>query len=437
MPIITSHALFAEQYASYRAKPLRLSDAPHPAFNSPSLTDLIAQVCGKVLATEPALVADVAAGRVERVILENLIQKAADQESLRAGYYSADLRQQAMDFLFGYGPLQEFVDDPEITDIDGTGPAEFTIKRHGVRQAVAVSFGNERTYDTFCRLLIIRQGGQINENDSHSRVTDERFRLRINVTVPPRSATVPTVCIRKHRAVALNLQQLAGIGMFPADLIPQLEAICKSDQSVLICGKGASGKTTLLRSMIKAMPILERILIAESDSEIYPEKPYCLVQRIRKHHEGGRPVSLRDLVADGLTMSLDTYCIGEIVGDEALEFIRAAYSGHRCLATTHAESGQDALARLLSLARPATQGESETSLKSMLTKGVDIVIYLKNFQIQELLAVQSGLDQEGHYEMVELWSNPAAKTGNFATDQFAEPLVPGAGKPDVCLRTMC
>ena len=371
------------------------------------------------------------------MILENLIQKTADQESLRAGYYSADLRQQAMDFLFGYGPLQEFVDDPDITDIDGTGPAEFTIKRHGVRQAVAVSFGNEKTYDTFCRLLIIRQGGQINENDSHSRVTDERFRLRINVTVPPRSATVPTVCIRKHRAVALNLQQLAGLGMFPADLIPQLEAICKSDQSILICGKGASGKTTLLRAMIKAMPILERILIAESDSEIYPEKPYCLIQRIRKHHEGGRPVSLRDLVADGLTMSLDTYCIGEIVSDEALEFIRAAYSGHRCLATTHAESGQDALARLLSLARPATQGESEISLKSMLAKGVDIVIYLKNFQIQELLAVQSGLNQEGQHEMVELWANPAAKTGNLTADQFVEPLVPGPGKPDVCLRTMC
>jgi pilus assembly protein CpaF len=426
MPIITSHTLFAEQYASCRARPLQLNDAPHPAFNPPSLVDLVAQVCGKVLATQPALVADVAAGRVERMILENLIQRTADQESLRAGYYAADLRQQAMDFLFGYGPLQEYVEDPEVTDIDGTGPAEFTIKRRGVREPIAVSFGNERTYDTFCRLLVIRQGGQINENDSHCRVTDHRYRLRINVTVPPRSVTVPTVCIRKHRPVSYTLPQLADQGMFPADVLPVLEQICQSDQSFLICGKGASGKTTLLRAMIKAMPPLERILVAESDSEIFPEKPYCLTQRIRKHHEGGRAVTLRDLVADGLTMSLDTYCIGEIVGDEALEFIRAAYSGHRCLATTHAESAADALDRLLSLARPATRGESEHSLRQMLVKGVDIVFHLKNFQLQEILAIGSGLDREGKYEMVTLWPNEATTARDATVDKLALPLVPGS-----------
>ncbi len=297
----------------FRAQPLRVAETPDFAYNAPSLVDLIALVCSKVLATEPALVADVAAGRIERTVLENLIQRTADQESLKAGYYAADFRQQAMDFLFGYGPLQDYVEDPFVTDIDGTGPCEFTIKRQGVRQPIDIRFGSDKTYETFCRLLIIRQGGQINENDSHCRVTDERYRLRINVTVPPRSATVSTVCIRKHRAVALTLEELASAGMFPESALNLLETIATSDQSLLICGKGASGKTTLLRAMIKSMPKLERILIAESDSEIFPEKPYCLVQRIRKAHEGGRPVSLRDLVADGLTMSLDTYCIGEML----------------------------------------------------------------------------------------------------------------------------
>lgn len=388
------------------------------------MTDLIAQVSASVLASEPALVSEVAAGKIERSVLENLIQKTADQESLRAGYYATELRQQTMDFLFGYGPLQEYVDDPDVTDIDGTGPSEFTIKHHGQRAPIPVRFNSDRAYDTFCRLLIIRQGGQINDNDSHCRVTDERYRLRINVTVPPRSATVPTVCIRKHRSIAYNLEQLATLGMFPPDTVPLLKAISSSDQSFLICGKGASGKTTLLRAMIKAMPLLERVLVAESDSEIYPEKPYCLIHRIRKGHEGGLPVTLRDLVADGLTMSLDTYCIGEIVGDEALEFIKAAYSGHRCLATTHAESGRDALERLLSLARPATSGESETSLRAMLAKGVDTVLYLKNFRLEEIWTVTSSQDREEQYEMDRIWPQPAAKTGNPSADQFAEPLEP-------------
>lgn len=354
---------------------------------------------------------------MDRTILENLIQRTADQESLKAGYYAADFRQQAMDFLFGYGPLQDYVEDPDVTDIDGTGPGEFTIKRSGVREPIDIRFGSEKTYDTFCRLLIIRQGGQINENDSHCRVTDERYRLRINVTVPPRSVTVPTVCIRKHRAVAMTLEELAVAGMFPISALPILKTICHSDQSLIICGKGASGKTTLLRALIKAMPKLERILIAESDSEIFPEKPYCLVQRIRKSHEGGRPISLRDLVADGLTMSLDTYCIGEIVGDEALEYIRAAYSGHRCLATTHAESGLDALDRLLSLARPAAIGDSEQNLRSLLAKGVDTILYLKNFRLVEIWSVQPQLSPEGHYVMEEIWHHSTATPGDIAADE--------------------
>ncbi len=40
-------------------------------------------------------------------------------------------------------------------------------------------------------------------------------------------------------------------------------------------------------------------------------------------------VTLRDLVKDGLTMSLDTYCIGEIVGVDAGEFLQGAVTGHR------------------------------------------------------------------------------------------------------------
>ncbi len=394
----------------------------------PSLMDLVALVCSKILATDPGLVADVAAGRVERPVLEAMIQKTADQESLRAGFFAADLQQQAMDFLFGYGPLQEWVEDDAVTDIDGTGPQEFTIKKNGRREPIEVSFGQSRTYDTFCRLLIIRQGGVINENDSHCRVTDERFHLRINVTVPPRSVTGPTVCIRKHRRQAWLLPELASLGMFPPDVAGLLTALSQSDQSILICGKGASGKTTLLRAIIQAMPRLERVLIAESDSEIYPEKPYCLIQRIKRRHEGGRPVTLRDLVADGLTMSLDTYCIGEIVGEEAMEFIRAAFSGHRCLATTHAESAGDALDRLLSLARPAGSGDSERSLKKMLASGIDYIIYLKNFRIVELLQVGRYLEGEDRYEMARIWPPESPAPGNAAIDKPAVPLVPGPGE---------
>ena len=100
-------------------------------------------------------------------------------------------------------------------------------------------------------------------------------------------------------------------------------------------------------------------MVVEADAEIYPDKPYCIQQRIKKENEGGRSVTLRDLIKDGLTMSLDTYCIGEIVGDEAWEFVKASFTGHRGIATIHSESAEDTFSRLLILSKGANVRESE------------------------------------------------------------------------------
>ena len=111
------------------------------------------------------------------------------------------------------------------------------------------------------------------------------------------------------------------------------------------------------------MPEMERVLIAESDSEIYPNKPYCIQHRVKKKNEGGVEMTLQDLIRDGLTMSLDTFCIGEIVGNEAWDFIKAAFSGHRSVATVHSESASGVFDRLMSLARREGCAHSERTVK--------------------------------------------------------------------------
>ena len=47
-----------------------------------------------------------------------------------------------------------------------------------------------------------------------------------------------------------------------------------------------------MRAFINVLPEMERVLIVESDAELYPDKPYCIEQRIKKQNEGGRPVTL-------------------------------------------------------------------------------------------------------------------------------------------------
>ena len=348
---------------------------------------IVSGITNDILKECPELVADVSAGRADRSVLETAVIKDIDQRRYHFGIFRDELIHKVFDFMFGYGELQPYVEEEDITDIDGTRYNQFVIRRHGVRSKIPVHFGNEKIFDTYCKLIAIRNGGILNENDSHCRITDEKYRLRINVSVKPRNIAGPAISIRKHRKVSYTIDDLKGLGMLDDELAGLLRKLSQTDASILFCGKGAAGKTTLMRAFVNILPEMERVLIAESDAEIYPDKPYCIEQRIKKQNEGGRPVTLKDLVKDGLTMSLDTYCVGEITGDEAWDFVKAAFSGHRGLATTHSESASDAFARLLTLSKGANIGESEKTIKEMLGKSINIIFYLKEFKVVEVLEV--------------------------------------------------
>lgn len=376
------------QVATHNKFILRCAERNSFSADAGDINTFVSNVTFNILRDSPGLVADVASGKVDRGVLETAVIKDIDRHKYHLGLYREELVRKVFDFMFGYGELQSYVEDEDITDIDGTRYDEFVIKRNGLRFKIPVNLGSEKIFDTYCKLIAIRNGGILNENDSHCRVTDEKYRLRINVSIKPRNISGPTISMRKHRITSLSFDDLIDCGMINEEIYSFMHNLASTDATVLFCGKGAAGKTTLLRAFINALPEMERVLIAESDPEIYPDKPYCIEQRIKKQNEGGRPVTLRDLVRDGLTMSLDSYCIGEIVGDEALEYVKAAFTGHRAMATTHSESAEDAFGRLLTLCKSANTGESEKTIKEMMAKGIDVIFYLKSFKVVDVLEVQ-------------------------------------------------
>lgn len=351
------------------------------------LMDVISNITFNILMESPELVADVANGVVDRKILETAIIKDIDKNKYHYGIFRNELIKKVLDFMFGYGELQQYIENEEITDIDGTKHNEFVIKEKGIRKKVDVNFGDEKIFDTYCKLIAIRNGGILNENDSHCRVTDEERRLRINVSIRPRNVSGPAISVRKHRLKSYNLNDLVKLDMMDNQIKDLMKKLALSNATVIFAGRGAAGKTTLMRAFTNSLPEMERVLVVESDSEIYPDKPYCIEQRIKKQNEGGRPVTLRDLVRDGLTMSLDSYCIGEITGDEAWEFVKASFTGHRGITTIHAESAEDTFSRLLILSKGANIQESEKTIKEMMAKSIDVIFYLKSFKVVDVFEV--------------------------------------------------
>ena len=353
---------------------------------------LVNKLLDEILVEYSELISDIENKKVPASVLKLEIEKKVSKE--KGIFDSESVKKLLFDTLYGYGNLQALVMDDDISDIDIPRFNYILIKRKGIIEKSALVFASEEEFERLCKLLIIRHGGIINEVDNHCRVSDKVNFLRINVSIPPRNAYGTSMNIRKHKPLAYSFETLVELGFLDQNSKKMLINMNRNKSNFIICGKGASGKTTLLRTMIENGDEYERVLICESDVELYPQKPNTIVQYIKKNQLGGKRVTLSDLIKEGLTMSLDSYCIGEIVGHEAWDFIKAGYSDHRVMATLHASSSEDALDRLMLLSENDTRINPEKMMQ-LIGKAVQYIIYVNRFKVQEIWRIL-GYDNNVH-----------------------------------------
>jgi len=349
------------------------------------LSNILSQLQDEIILRFSDLIADVEQGKVSEHVLKDEIEKLLMQHK---GWFNIDqIKMQLFNQLFGYGILQQHIEDQSISDIDVLKYNYALVKRNGIWERVDCTFASDREFERFCKLIIIRNGGMLNDADSHCRVSDSKFRLRINASIPPRNVFGSTLNIRKHRMSQLDLKALVGLNLLTSEQCSLIQQYNKEKRSVLICGKGGAGKTTLLSGILSNVDEMERVLICESDVEIYPQGPNMISQTIKKDYLGGISRKLSHLIQDGLTMSLDTYCVGEIIGEEAWELIQAGLTDHRILATIHASSCEDVIYRILGLIDQKS-GKSTDLVIEMICRSIEIIIYVNQFKIKEIVQIQ-------------------------------------------------
>lgn len=337
--------------------------------------NIVDEVTWKMIKEHSKLIVSIEEKKAPREVLEKEIIQYLD-ETFSYHIDRNTIIKKVMNYMFGYGVIQSLIEDEDISDIDICRFDFIMIKKNGHKQVIPLKFENEEVFTRFAKLVVIRLGGVINDNDAHARVADEKYRLRINVSITPRNLTGTTMIIRKHRLKAYSLNELIELDMLNEMMSECLSRIMKVNSRILIVGKGGSGKTTLLRTLLREVPYTERFLVCETEAEIFPESQNFIVQKVQKKSDS-TVVSLRTLIRDGLTMSLDGYCIGEIIGDELNEFIKAGYTDHRIIGTFHAKGVEEAFIRMKKII--------ENTELNYLYNAFDIIIYIKKFKIYSIV----------------------------------------------------
>lgn len=365
MSLIRSHQVKITEHNTYQP---RLS------------VEVIKEIVTYIINKHASLIVDIETNHANPDLLYQEITKYLN-DTKQYHMNGDEVMKDVWDYMFGYGILQPLIDDEDITDIDVCRYNFILIKKHGYKEIAQIQFSDEVEFTNFCKLIVIRNGGVINQNDCHARISDQNHRLRINVSIAPRNVIGTSMTIRKHRKKAYSLDDLTYLNMMDEATAKLLKHLMKVSSRLVIVGKGASGKTTLLRALIDEISLTERFLVCESESELYPENPNFIVQKVEEKSQ--KKTHLMELIRDGLTMSLDGYCIGELVGEEVSEFVKAGYTDHRILGTLHALSVEETIPRMSSMF-----GKNQMdNLEAFISKSIDIIIYIKRFKIMTIAEV--------------------------------------------------
>ena len=170
-------------------------------------------------------------------------------------------------------------------------------------------------------------------------------------------------------------------GTLTAELRDGLRAAVEARRSIVISGGTGSGKTTLLNALSRFIEPGERVITIEDAAELRLQQPHVVRLESRPANVEGRgEVTIRDLLRNALRMRPDRIVIGEVRGAEALDLLTALNTGHEgALSTVHANSPEDALRRIETLALMAGVGLPHRAIREQLARGVDLVVHLERF----------------------------------------------------------
>lgn len=346
------------------------------------------EVVNILVENQADLITQVQEERKSRALLEAEIRKIISERKLAVGDYDAFI-DSVFDALFGYGLLQPYLDDPDVSDILVNSYNNVFIKKFGKKINVPVNFGSEENLVKYCYKIAAMCGGKLDESSNiESVLTDRKRNLRIVISLKPVNVKSPSICIRKP-TTGFSLDELVGKGMLTNKQKDYLKKAVLDQKTIVIAGKGGSGKSTLLGALINEVPHSERGLLIQETFEINPKHPdiVCKLVKLSDNPEV-KNYTLFELTKIGLLMSMDRIFIGELKDKETMDFFNAVYTGHLgSMATVHANSAREVIKRLILLMKKSGTDIPFEELKNMLASSLDIIVFLKNYKVVEIFEV--------------------------------------------------
>jgi pilus assembly protein CpaF len=303
--------------------------------------------------------------------------------AIRSGIPSADesicaeVAAEIVDDLLGYGPVEQFLEDPAVSEVMINGPFEVWIERDGCLEPTGARFRNAGQLRSFIERVIGPLGLRI---DDSSPIVDARLPdgSRFHAVLGAVARGGPVVTIRKFSRKRFGIDDLVETGALSQDAANFLAGAVRGRANIVISGGTSTGKTTLLNVLSSLIESGERIITVEDAAELQLQQEHVISLESRPaNSDGVGEVTLGELVRAALRMRPDRIILGEARGSEALYMLQAMNTGHEgSLATVHANSPSDAFLRIETMTLMANLGLSVEAVRMQISSAIDLVVQL-------------------------------------------------------------
>ena len=247
---------------------------------------------------------------------------------------------------FGMGPLQEILNDEQISEILVNGPQDLWYEKNGRLEKHIDQFYSLTTFNNCIERICLEMGKQITQEFP---VVDGHFReFRISIISHELTMNQYHFALRRHPKNPWTFNKLAEKSWASPEQIEKLKQIFFEHASFIVVGGTGSGKTSLLNSFLQLLPENERSIIIEDTKEIQLPNSASMRLMTRNDSQGLLPeVDQTQLLKRALRLRPDRIIMGEIRGNEAKDFLQAMATGHHgSFASLHADNAHQALIRL-------------------------------------------------------------------------------------------
>ena len=164
-----------------------------------------------------------------------------------------------------------------------------------------------------------------------------------------------------------------------------LPQIIQKNLNVVVGGGTGSGKTTFTKTLATYYHNESRIITIEDVPELSLSQDNHVSLFFEKSIDSSR--SAKKLIESCMRMKPDHILLAEIRGDETWSYLEALNTGHRgSITSVHCNNAKTSTSRICDLIQQSqNKSMNYESLKRVVETTIDVVIYMKNYKVTEIL----------------------------------------------------